>query len=78
MPIPRATPVEADPPGLDFAMVVRMSSNSVDPSGNTEAFRAFTQTPEPAAAGASKKQLLAVGVAALVVLLAVLAWLALS
>jgi hypothetical protein len=26
-------------------MVLRMSDNSVDPSGNTEAFRAFTQNP---------------------------------
>jgi len=35
-----------------FAMVLAMSDNNVDPSGNTEAFRAFTQTPQP---GSRKK-----------------------
>lgn len=59
-----------------FAMVVRMSDNSVDPSGNTEAFRAFTSSPaEPAAA--SKTPLILGGVVLAVVVLAVIAWLAL-
>ncbi|MCA2213438.1 hypothetical protein [Jidongwangia harbinensis] len=53
-----------------------MSDNSVDPSGNTEAFRAFTSSPaEPAAA--SKTPLILGGVVLAVVVLAVIAWLAL-
>ena len=59
-----------------FARVVPMSDNSVDPSGNTEAFRAFTNTPqEPATA--SKTPLIVGGVVLAVVVLALIAWLAL-
>jgi hypothetical protein len=53
-----------------------MSDNSVDPSGNTEAFRAFTNAPqEPATA--SKTPLVVGGVVLAVVVLALIAWLAL-
>ena len=45
-----------------------MSDNSVDPSGNTEAFRAFTQAPEPES---GSKTPLIIGVVAGVVVLAV-------
>ena len=50
-----------------------MSDNSVDPSGNTEAFRAFTNTPqEPATT--SRHSLIA-GVAVLaVVVIALIVW----
>ncbi|GIE83858.1 hypothetical protein [Actinoplanes regularis] len=51
-----------------------MPDNSVDPSGNTEAFRAFTRTPDDAAR--SKMPYLIGGVAA-VVLIALIAWLVL-
>jgi hypothetical protein len=55
-----------------------MSDNSVDPSGNTEAFRAFTRTtPEPAGQSSSKLPLVIGGVVALVVLIALVAWLVL-
>jgi hypothetical protein len=57
-------------------MVVRMPDNFVDPSGNTEAFRAFSSTP-PEPAPASKTPLILGGVALAVVVLAVIAWLAL-
>jgi hypothetical protein len=57
-------------------MVLRMSDNSVDPSGNTEAFRAFTQkTPEEPPA-ASKTPLIVTGAVAAVVLIALVVWLA--
>ena len=57
-------------------MVVRMSDNSVDPSGNTEAFRAFTDStpPDPAPAPA-RTPLLIAGVVVAVVLIALIAWL---
>ncbi|OJF10826.1 hypothetical protein EDD30_5155 [Couchioplanes caeruleus] len=59
-------------------MVVRMSDNSVDPSGNTEAFRAFTQNAPEEPAAASKTPLI-LGVATVaVVLVALIAWLALG
>ena len=58
-------------------MVLPMSDNHVDPSGNTEAFRAFTKnTPEEPAA--SKNPLIIAGVVgAVVVVLALVLWLAL-
>jgi hypothetical protein len=37
-----------------FAIVVGMPDEYVDPSGNTQAFRAFTQSAEPAAERPSK------------------------
>ncbi|WP_170148589.1 hypothetical protein [Pseudosporangium ferrugineum] len=53
-----------------------MSDNSVDPAGNTEAFRAFTQNaPEEPAAG-SKTPLIIAGAVVAVVLIALIAWLA--
>ncbi len=61
-----------------FAMVERMSDNSVDPSGNTEAFRAFTQNGPTEPAPASKTPLIIGIIAVVVVLVAVLAWLALG
>ncbi|WP_170047634.1 hypothetical protein [Couchioplanes caeruleus] len=55
-----------------------MSDNSVDPSGNTEAFRAFTQNAPEEPAAASKTPLI-LGVATVaVVLVALIAWLALG
>ncbi|GAA0446869.1 hypothetical protein Ade02nite_85710 [Paractinoplanes deccanensis] len=52
-----------------------MSDNRVDPSGNTEAFRAFTdQTPQEQAP-ASKTPLIIGAVAVAVVLIALIAWL---
>ncbi|MFI5889141.1 hypothetical protein ACIA5D_03370 [Actinoplanes sp. NPDC051513] len=54
-----------------------MSENSVDPSGNTEAFRAFQSAPaEPAPTTTSKTPLIVTGVAVAVVLIAVIVWLA--
>jgi CHASE3 domain sensor protein len=55
-----------------------MSDNSVDPSGNTEAFRAFTRdTPqEQQTAAASRTPLIVTGVVIAVVLIAVIVWLA--
>jgi hypothetical protein len=54
-------------------MVVRMSDNHVDPSGNTEAFRAFTQSPQPPPVK-SRTPLIIGGVIALVVIIAVIIW----
>ncbi|WP_405429732.1 hypothetical protein [Micromonospora sp. NBC_00617] len=55
-----------------------MAENYTDPSGNTEAFRAFTQAPEAAGpADAPSRLPLIVGAAVVVVLLvALVAWLA--
>ncbi|MFI6782772.1 hypothetical protein [Micromonospora sp. NPDC050276] len=57
-----------------------MPENYTDPSGNTEAFRAFTQTPEAAAPTEAPSRLpLIIGVAVVVVVLvALVAWLASS
>jgi hypothetical protein len=57
-------------------MVVAMSDNRVDPSGNTEAFRAFTEEPSPQQATASKTPLIVGGVVVAVVLIALIVWLA--
>jgi hypothetical protein len=56
-----------------------MSDNSVDPSGNTEAFRAFSNaTPEPAAAAApSRTPIIVGGVVLAIIVVAVILWLAL-
>ena len=58
-------------------MVMAMSDKYVDPSGNTEAFRSFAQSPE---AEASPSRLpLIIGVAVLaVILIALVAFLALG
>ncbi|GAA4956625.1 hypothetical protein [Actinoplanes utahensis] len=55
-----------------------MADNQVDPSGNTEAFRAFTRTTPPEAEAPSKTPFVIGGVVAVVVVvIALLAWLAL-
>jgi uncharacterized protein involved in exopolysaccharide biosynthesis len=59
-------------------MVERMSDNSVDPSGNTEAFRAFTQAAPQEQPAASKMPLIAGGALVAVLLLALIVWLAMS
>jgi hypothetical protein len=56
-------------------MVLRMPDNSVDPSGNTEAFRAFTQSTPQQAPAASKTPLIAAGVVVAVVVIALVIWL---
>lgn len=53
-----------------------MSDNHVDPSGNTEAFRAFTRTT-PDNEASSKLPLFVIGGVAALVVVALLAWLAL-
>lgn len=59
-------------------MVVAMSDNRVDPSGNTEAFRAFTETPsaEPATASSAKTPLIVGGIVVAIVAIALIVWLA--
>ena len=62
-------------------MVFGMPDEYVDPSGNTQAFRAFANSPEPAAAPAApaSKLPLIIGIAvAAVVVIALIAWLALG
>jgi hypothetical protein len=54
-----------------------MADEYADPSGNTEAFRAFAQTPEQTA-GLPKLPLIIGGVLTVVLLAAVLGWLALG
>jgi hypothetical protein len=55
-------------------MVVRMPDNSADPSGNTEAFRAFTQNPTPEPATTSRVPLIAGGVIVAIVVIAIIIW----
>ncbi|MEU4676807.1 hypothetical protein [Micromonospora sp. NPDC023737] len=57
-----------------------MPENYTDPSGNTEAFRAFAHTPEPAVPAATPSRLpMIVGAAVVaVVLVAVAVWLAVA
>ncbi|MFI5494681.1 hypothetical protein [Actinoplanes sp. NPDC051859] len=55
-----------------------MSDNSVDPSGNTEAFRAFTQSTPEEPVAASKSPLIVGGAVVAVVLIALVAWLVVS
>lgn len=57
-------------------MVLRMSDNSVDPSGNTEAFRAFTQNTPQEPPAASKTPLIVTGVVVAIVLIGLIIWLA--
>lgn len=57
-------------------MVVAMSDNHpVDPSGNTEAFRAFTSTPEEPATRSSLP-LIAGAIVVVLALVALFVWLA--
>lgn len=58
-----------------FAMVVRMLDNSVDPSGNTEAFRAFTQNAPQEPATASRAPLIIGALVVAVVVIALIVWL---
>ncbi|MEU4238107.1 hypothetical protein [Actinoplanes sp. NPDC026619] len=54
-----------------------MSDNSVDPSGNTEAFRAFQAAPpEQPTPAASKTPLIIIGAVVAVVLIGLVVWLA--
>jgi hypothetical protein len=56
-----------------------MSENYTDPSGNTEQFRAFVHAPEAAAPAAAPSRLpLIIGGVVVVLLVAVVAWLALG
>jgi hypothetical protein len=55
-----------------------MSDNNVDPSGNTEAFRAFTVNTPEEPAPASKTPLIIGVVLVAVVLLGAIAWLTLG
>jgi len=59
-------------------MVLRMPDNSVDPSGNTEAFRAFTQSAPQESPAASKTPLIIAGAVVAVALIALVVWLAVS
>lgn len=61
-----------------FARVARMPDETIDPSGNTEAFRAFTNTPqEPEQPASAKLPLIIGGVVLLAAVVALIAWLAL-
>jgi hypothetical protein len=55
-------------------MVVRMPDNSVDPSGNTEAFKAFSENVPQEPAATSRAPLI-IGGLILFVVLAVVIWL---
>ena len=59
-------------------MVVRMPDNTADPSGNTEAFRAFTQSTPQEAPAASKTPMIVAGVIVAVIVIALAIWLAAS
>lgn len=59
-------------------MVVGMSDNPVDPSGNTEAFRAFTRSTPQETPTASKTPLIIGGAAVALALVALLIWLAIG
>ena len=66
---------------MGFARVSRMAENYTDPSGNTAQFRAFVDSPEPAASAAaapSRLPLIAGGAVAAVVVVALIAWIALG
>jgi hypothetical protein len=52
-----------------------MPDNTMDPSGNTEAFRAFTDQPAEPEAAASRTPLIAGGVVVAVAVIALLLWL---
>jgi hypothetical protein len=66
--------VSPESPACGFAMVVRMPDNTVDPSGNTEAFRAFRENAPQEPATASRAPLIIGGVILLIVLATVI-WL---
>lgn len=56
-------------------MVLAMSDNSVDPSGNTEAFRAFSRNAPQEPPAASKTPIIVGAAVVAVVLIAVIVWL---
>jgi hypothetical protein len=58
-----------------FAKVVRMPDNTVDPSGNTEAFRAFTQHAPEEPVKPSRTPLIIGGAVVAVVVIALIVWL---
>ncbi|HEV8571110.1 MAG TPA: hypothetical protein VGQ92_29135 [Actinoplanes sp.] len=53
-----------------------MPDNSVDPSGNTEAFRAFTQNAPDEPATASRAPMIIGAVIVAIVVIALIVWLA--
>ncbi|MFG2058312.1 hypothetical protein ACGFI9_30250 [Micromonospora sp. NPDC048930] len=55
-----------------------MAENYTDPSGNTAQFRAFVDAPDAAAAPAPSRLPLIAGIGAVVVLVALVAWLVLG
>ena len=56
-------------------MVVPMPDNTVDPSGNTEAFRAFTErVPAEPPSRPNRMPLIIGGVVVLVIVVAVVVW----
>ena len=65
---------------MSFAIVFDMPDEYEDPSGNTEAFRAFAQSPETAGGrpAASRLPLIVTVAVLVVVVLAVIAWFALG
>lgn len=59
-------------------MVVGMPDDYVDTSGNTQAFRTFAQSPDVTADEPASKLPLIIGGAVALVVIALVAWLALS
>jgi len=55
-------------------MVQRMPENSIDPSGNTEAFRAFTERTAPEPPPASRLPMIIGGVVLLLIVVAAIVW----
>ena len=55
-------------------MVVPMPDNTVDPSGNTEAFRAFTHDTPQEPAPASRTPVIIGGAAVALVLIVLIVW----
>lgn len=55
-----------------------MSDKYLDPSGDTQAFRAFVEKQEPAVAPSSRPPLIIGAAAAAVVLVALVVWLAVA
>jgi hypothetical protein len=57
-------------------MVVRMPDNSVDPSGNTEAFRTFAQSAPEEPTTASRTPLIIGAIIVAIAVIALIVWLA--
>lgn len=58
-------------------MVVAMPDEYIDPAGNTQAFRAYVEAPEPVEPRSKLPQIIGLAVAA-VVLVALVIWLAVA